>query len=309
MADPCAPLKPKSSKPRPLSRKCRDGDRNKSYFPPKVTIAHVQWLQRPLVPTSPCERSLVKSAPAPTTPTKGKTLPCVPLPSVTDPPSLPPKSNGHAWDHAGHVTIAEQEEADHITARDQATVAAGQSAWIRLKKDTARLHDHKLVGDALLVGRKVCMQAVGADKPRGIRYVKANSAWLKQHGFDEITRSTRQCAMLVAENWPELQAWMKTLPPSRRTEINHPVTAWRAYVTRNRKLASNGQDPGWRGRRMIDMTRATAAIEAVQREAPELSADVARNVAFAVMRAVGVAVPRELLSRPVAVAVELHAVG
>jgi hypothetical protein len=198
---------------------------------------------------------------------------------------------------------------EHDESIDNATVVAGQSAWTRLKRDGARLNDHRLVGEAMLIGRKICMQRVGATKPRGIKYVTANSAWLKEHGFDEITRTTRQCMMLVAEHWVEIQGWLKTLTAARRTEINNPVAAWRGYKTRDRKPESNGRDRGWRHRQMTDIARAAAAIEAVQREAPELPADVARSVAFAVMRALGVAVPRELLSRPMAVAVELHAVG
>lgn len=310
MVDDGATSGRKSPRPRPLSRKCRTGNRDTGWLPPKPTVAPLQWLQKPELPLSAEERKL--APPRPETPINGKVVhrAAIPLPSVTDPSPIPPKSNGHARD-LDRRAIAAKEQAERDAEHDAAVVAAGRSAWTRLRKDTARLHDHKLIGDALLVGRRLCMQAVGATKPRGLKYVKANSAWLNQHGFDEIPHSTRQCSMLISENWTPLQGWMKTLSPARRYGLNHPVSTWRAYRTRDRDPVGKVKDPGWRGRKTIDMTRARAAIAAVRCEAPELPADVARNVAFAVMRALGVAVPRELMSRPVAVAecVELQAVG
>jgi len=153
------------------------------------------------------------------------------------------------------------------------------------------------------------MERVNAKAPRGVKYVQEFARWMREKGFDDLQKTRRTCSMCLATHWESIQSWLKTLSPARRSSLNDVVNVWRAYRTHDRKPVSKGNDPGWRGRRMIDVSRATAAIDAVKREAPELPADVACNVAFAVMRALGVAVPRELLSRPVAVAVGLHAVG
>jgi hypothetical protein len=84
---------------------------------------------------------------------------------------------------------------------------------------------------------------------------------------------------------------------------------WRWFRSRDKQAKSNGhdgKDPGWRGRESIDLVRAQEAIAAVKREAPELDPDVARNVAFAVMRACGLSVPRELFRASTPPAVEAH---
>jgi hypothetical protein len=207
------------------------------------------------------------------------------------------KTNGWALEkraRAEQVALAQREERERIEALEQSTITAGINAWGRLKCDTARLSDERLIGEALLAGRRRCMREVGADKPRGIKYVKANAGWLKETGFHEIQKTRRQTCMLIAENWVEFQAWKKTLPIWRQAELNNSVSAWRAFRTRNRT-----DRPGWRARQKTGVTNAAAAIEAVKREAPELPHDIAHNVAFAVMRAVGLAVPRELFVRTV----------
>ena len=137
----------------------------------------------------------------------------------TDPvrPLSAAKPNGWALEKrarecAEQVALAQREERERIEALEQSTITAGINAWGRLKRDTARLSDERLIGDALLAGRRRCMREVGADKPRGIKYVKANAAWLKETGFHEIQKSRRQTCMLIAENWVEFHAWKKTLP-------------------------------------------------------------------------------------------------
>jgi hypothetical protein len=87
---------------------------------------------------------------------------------------------------------------------------------------------------------------------------------------------------------------MKTLSAARRDDMNDVTNVWRWYTSRNKQPRSNGHDPGWRGRKSIDLTRAQEAIAAVSREAPELSAETAKRVAYAVMRALGLSVPLEL---------------
>ena len=173
------------------SLKCRD---HKGCNPPKVTLAPVKWLERPELPLSAREHSLLKFAIPAQTAMNGKTAP-------PDRPPLPPvgtvttslremrtKSNGWARERAEHtalVELAEKEERERNEERNDATIAAGKSAWVRLKKNGSRLHDFKLIGEALLAGRRVCMQRVNAARPRGVRYVVAYSHWLQTHGFDD----------------------------------------------------------------------------------------------------------------------------
>jgi hypothetical protein len=205
------------------------------------------------------------------------------------------------------VVVAEQRERDE--AYSNSVIAAGQSAWRRLKASTTSLSDHRLVGQALVQGRKICMAKSNTDKPRGIRYVTTFAAWLKEKNFDDIQKTRRTCSMCVAEYWVEIQAAMKTLSPARRSQMNDCTVVWRWFRSHNKQPKSNGRDgkdPGWRNRKAITLNRAKEAIAAVTREAPELGPDVARDVAFAVMRACGIAIPRELVRAPV---VELHSIS
>jgi hypothetical protein len=190
-----------------------------------------------------------------------------------------------------------RERRERDAAYDQSTIAAGVSAWRRLRATKSLLSDHRLVGAALLVGQRLCMEKVKTPRPRGVKYVRAFSAWMAEHGFSDLQKTRRHCCMAVAANWEAVQAAMKTLSPARRAEMCDVTNVWRWYRERNKQPRSNGhdgKDPGWRGRKSIDLARAREAISAVSREAPELAPDVARAVAFAVMRACGLSVPREL---------------
>ena len=286
---------------RPMHRKCRDGD-DKGRNPPKVTLAPVKWLERPELPLSARERSLLKFAIPAQTAMNGKTAP-------PDRPSLPPvgtvttslwemrtKSNGWARKRAEHtalVELAEKEERERNEERNNATIAAGKSAWVRLKKDGSRLHDFKLIGEALLAGRRVCMQQVNAARPRGVRYVVAYSHWLQTHDFDEIVKTTRQTSALIAENWTEVSAWLRTLPAERRTRLCHPQVVWREFQTRNRKpkAARDKDKTTWRNRQGISELQAKLAVDAVRRIMP---CDDPAEIVSTAFRAAGFAWPRSL---------------
>ena len=46
--------------------------------------------------------------------------------------------------------------------------------------------------------------------------MKANKRWLEETGFAEITKSSRQAAMLIAENRQGVKAWLADLSVRRR---------------------------------------------------------------------------------------------
>jgi hypothetical protein len=191
----------------------------------------------------------------------------VPLPSATDAPSIPPPSAGHPRDQ-DRQALAAKEEADREQEHDTAVVSAGKSARQRLKRDTARLNDYRLVGEALLAGRRACMAEAGVSKPRGLRYVQANSRWLKEQGFDEIVKTTRQTSMLIAENWKPVTAWLKTLSAERRTRLTHPQVVWREYQRSKTKPKPTKDGKNWRNRQSITDLQALQAIDAVTRILP-----------------------------------------
>jgi hypothetical protein len=191
----------------------------------------------------------------------------------------------------------QREQRERDAAFDQSTIAAGVSAWRRLRATKSLLSDHRLVGAALLVGQRLCMERVKAPRPRGVKYVRAFSAWMAEHGFSDLQKTRRHCCMAVAANWEAVQAAMKTLSPARRAEMCDVTNVWRWFRERNKQPKSNGhdgKDPGWRKRRQIDLTRAHDAIKAIECEIPEVGPEVAKRAAFACMRACGIAVPVEL---------------
>jgi hypothetical protein len=102
---------------------------------------------------------------------------------------------------------------------------------------------------ALPTGRRLCVAAVGVDKPPSPAYVKTNRRWLIEAGFIEITKSSRQAAMLIAENLDTVKAWLADLSV-RRQPIEHPACVWRALDPRQlanriggRARASTSQRP------------------------------------------------------------------
>jgi hypothetical protein len=206
-----------------------------------------------------------------------------------------PPSNGWAREQAERreveISKAESDRRDREAALDASTITAGMNAWGRLRREGARLTDWRLIGAALLVGRRLSMQAVNTRKPRGVKYVIHNSQWLDANGFAEITRSSRQAAMLLAENWIAFSTWLKTQSPERRTRLNHSVAAWNAYRNHGRPPRPSN----WRLRHETTTQAFARAIKAAKAEAPELDDDIIRRVVMAVARELGVSVPRPVI--------------
>jgi hypothetical protein len=180
-----------------------------------------------------------------------------------------------------------------MTGNDDATVIReGRAAWKRL--DTASksaLSDWLLVGKALLIVRRECMAEVGADKPRGIKYVKANACALEKHGFTAIAKSARATAMLLVENWPDVSEWLESRPANLRP-ITHPMVAWRGYLSSLKPRRT----PSWRQRVATTEAAVRRAIVAVSVELKGVDVDVPR-VVFACLRAVDIAIPEPLIRK------------
>jgi hypothetical protein len=98
------------------------------------------------------------------------------VPTAATPARPPAKSNGWAQEQpqarAAEIAKAEAEEHDLEERRDASTITAAINASTRIRRDTTRLSDYRLLGAGLLTLRRQSMQAVGATKPRGLRYVK-----------------------------------------------------------------------------------------------------------------------------------------
>jgi hypothetical protein len=156
------------------------------------------------------------------------------------------------------------------------------------------MQDWLKIGKALLVLRKRAMQEVGASKPRGLPYVTRNSALIRQHGFTAISRSARQTAMLVVENLPSIEAWLKTLPDDRALGMNHPMVAWRSYLAAKRNRNNRISEGAWRARKSMPQEDFQALFDAI---AESLQSGDVMTIAKAVVRSLGYAIPRSAFKR------------
>ena len=123
-------------------------------------------------------------------------------------------------------------------------VALGREAWARRKGDTAASwQDWKLIGAALLVGRKEAMEKA-AGKCSGRKYNDTFGKWLQDNGLDDIDKSDRAKLLLIMENLAEVEAWRAKLKEGKRGQLNHPSSIWRAWTCKDRgnrgKPSKNG---------------------------------------------------------------------
>ena len=85
------------------------------------------------------------------------------------------------------------------------------------------------IGKALQIGRDYSLKATGANRPMGQIYCKAFSAWIDQHGFAGMPKSTRSVAVELAENVTAVEAWRSTLPERQRKRLVHPLSVTRRW--------------------------------------------------------------------------------
>jgi hypothetical protein len=107
-------------------------------------------------------------------------------------------------------------------------VVCGQKAWQRLK-DAGRTswNDWKLIGAALMAGRRRAMEAAKTNKPVGKRYNEAFNFWMQTRGFDEIDKSDRAKLLLIMTDLDRIEKWLAGKTEAERASWNHPSTVWR----------------------------------------------------------------------------------
>jgi hypothetical protein len=124
---------------------------------------------------------------------------------------------------------------------DNATVEQGLAAWKRRKAEVrASWEDWKLIGAALLVGRRWAMGMAHKDEPEGKAYNQLFGVWVEKHGFGDIDKGDRAKLLLIMGKLDEIEAWRaKKLTEDQRRQYNHPSTIWRVSKCRVRGLNSD----------------------------------------------------------------------
>jgi hypothetical protein len=127
----------------------------------------------------------------------------------------------HTIKHRRRVIMKFEKDADRIGR-------AGRDAMGRLKRDK-NWGDWLLVGEALVMGRTVAMNAAQTNRPEGRAYTEIFSQWLKMYKLDTIDQSARSKIFTVMQHRVEIEAWRATLTQLQRLELNHPVTVLRKW--------------------------------------------------------------------------------
>ena len=110
---------------------------------------------------------------------------------------------------------------------------AGQAAWKRLQKCKS-WSDWMAVGEALLTGRTIAMQAAETNRPEGKAYNQIFSQWLARYGLSEIDKSARAKLLHIMEHRGEIEDFRAGLPMNVRMELNHPTSVLRRFQALNR---------------------------------------------------------------------------
>jgi hypothetical protein len=101
--------------------------------------------------------------------------------------------------------------------------------------------DWKTIAEYVATGREWAMRTSNSNQPNGIRYNQALGVWFKRnpHFQTDIDNSERNDLMRCWENLPAVEHFLDGEAPSRRRQLNHPTSIWRAY---KRKLAELDKD-------------------------------------------------------------------
>ena len=91
--------------------------------------------------------------------------------------------------------------------------------------------------------------------------------------------------MDLAENWSAVQSWLRTLPAGRAKRSVTPRSCGAHTET--------AIDPRARRPKLTARRAFALIVDTIQDELPELAADIVRNAAKSVMRALGMATPPE----------------
>ncbi|MFZ2078025.1 MAG: hypothetical protein WAV38_15510 [Xanthobacteraceae bacterium] len=145
-------------------------------------------------------------------------------------------------------------------------IRAGRDAWEEIAR-TESFESWKVIGRALLIGRKVALAHSGANRAMGQLYSKSFNAWAKQHGFAAMKASTRSVAIELAENENTITAWRDGLPARQRKRLIHPLSVtrrWRAATQYNGKCPADlKRDAVAAWRRFVSCVRSLPADQAM----------------------------------------------
>ncbi|MGC2337903.1 MAG: hypothetical protein WA625_19315 [Pseudolabrys sp.] len=176
-------------------------------------------------------------------------------------------------------------------------IRAGQEAWQRLSSGHTR-QDWLLVGKACQLLRVEAMRAAHTNRPKGRRYSQEFSDLLKANGFDAIDKSTRSRLFHILDNVDAVEKWVATVPASKRLELNHPHTIWRAYQKTVDKTYDDGKKPSHVEKlktSLIESQEENAKLKCeVERGSPFTRQDTARDIAGVVFRMISPSKAREV---------------
>jgi len=146
------------------------------------------------------------------------------------------------------------------------TIRAGRDAWQAIEKAES-FEAWRSIGAALAIGKAHALRVTGANRAAGQHYCREFGKWVKEHGFDQIPKSTRSHVIEMFENIVAIEAWRATLPDKQRRRLRGPqinVRRWRAStVNGNGKCLIDLKREAMRAwRRFVDCAQALPADQA-----------------------------------------------
>jgi hypothetical protein len=172
-----------------------------------------------------------------------------------------------------------------------ALILEGEVAWLQLKA-APTFENWLKVGRALLILQQQAI--VEAKAYKGIKYAHCMHALLARTKLCDITKSSRQTAMLIVRYYhkgPEdaigVEDWLKGLDDEERLGKNHPVVIWSGYRAFLGKRINRARD-----RHPTKPVTVQQIIAALKRWFPDNDVEDYRSCAHEVMHVCNLAVPR-----------------
>jgi hypothetical protein len=111
---------------------------------------------------------------------------------------------------------------------NQKIIRAGREAWATVAKADS-FEGWKAIGAALSIGKTHALRASGAEQAWGRNYSLAFSEWIKQHGFEQMPKSTRSVSIELHENCAAIEQWRATQSEKERRRLIHPLSNVRRW--------------------------------------------------------------------------------
>ncbi len=143
-------------------------------------------------------------------------------------------------------------------------------AWERLERGQA-FADWLAVGASLETDRVEAMREAHVNKPQGKGYCAAFSRLVARRPFAKLEQTTQARLLEVMEHGTEVEAWLATLPLSKRLQLNHPHSVLRAW-----KAATKVPDPN-KPKPESAVSKLNASIATLEEENHRLKRDIERG--------------------------------